>query len=173
MQHAIKKIFLHPGEFSFGGAGLHVHTLLGSCVSITLWHPREKVGGMCHFTMPGHPRMRSTSGNLNGRYAEDAMLMFAREMARHGTPMGEYQAKVFGGNRLLKNVGKKVGEAIGTRNVSAAMHLLAQEKVNILAARVCEFSHQRIVFDVSTGDVWVKQHHHGKGKSAPNISGKS
>ena len=138
-----------------------------------LWHPRKKIGGMCHYTMPGHPRMRSSAGKLNGRYAEDAMLLFAREMARHGTPIGEYQAKVFGGNRLLKNAGKKTGETIGTKNASAAMHLLAIEKVEIIAARVCEFSHQRIVFNISTGDVWVKQHHPGSGKTAPNISGKS
>jgi chemotaxis protein CheD len=29
-----------------------IRTVLGSCVSITLWHPVKRVGGMCHFLLP-------------------------------------------------------------------------------------------------------------------------
>ena len=40
------EIFLHPGEFYFGDRHTRIRTLLGSCVSIILWHPRLLIGGM-------------------------------------------------------------------------------------------------------------------------------
>jgi len=42
---------LNPGDFRFyvpipGVAPLRLYTLLGSCVSVVLWHPERKIGGM-------------------------------------------------------------------------------------------------------------------------------
>ena len=44
---------LMPGDFVFGNSELKLKTLLGSCVAITLWHPDKKIGGMCHYMLPG------------------------------------------------------------------------------------------------------------------------
>ncbi len=38
-------VTLKAGEFHFGGGPTRISTLLGSCVSITLWHPRKRIGG--------------------------------------------------------------------------------------------------------------------------------
>ena len=56
-------VFLHPGECYFGGGPTRIATLLGSCVSITVWHPRLLVGGMCHYMLPSRqrPPPRSTT----------------------------------------------------------------------------------------------------------------
>ena len=43
--HVIE-IFLQPGDFYFGGADTRIRTILGSCVSITMWHPTRLIGGM-------------------------------------------------------------------------------------------------------------------------------
>src|SRR5439155_18563598 len=45
---AYLEIFLQPGEWYFGDADTRIRTLLGSCVAITMWHPRRCLGGMCH-----------------------------------------------------------------------------------------------------------------------------
>ncbi len=156
MHHADKKVFLHPGEFSFAGTGVHLHTLLGSCVSITLWHPQKKIGGMCHFTLPGHPRVKSLNGTPNGRYAEGAMALFKQEIAKYKTRITDYEAKIFGGGNMMRSEGQCVEDTVGTKNSVAAMQLLMQEGVAIQVAHVGEFGHRRIVFDISTGEVWVK-----------------
>ena len=49
--HVIE-IFLQPGDFYFGDKDTRIRTILGSCVSITLWHPTRLIGGMCHFLLP-------------------------------------------------------------------------------------------------------------------------
>ena len=56
----------------------------------------------------------------------------------------------------MKSAGENVEDSIGTKNAAAAMQLLMQDGVDILIAHVGEFGHRRIVFDISSGDVWVK-----------------
>ncbi|MCP4408928.1 MAG: chemotaxis protein CheD [Gammaproteobacteria bacterium] len=172
MLHAKTKIFLHPGEFAFVGPGDHLHTLLGSCISITLWHPQKKIGGMCHFTLPGHPKVRSLNRKPDGRYAEGAMELFKEAIAEKKTHITEYQAKIFGGGNMMRSVGDNVDDTIGTKNAAAAMQLLMQEGVEILVAHVGEFGHRRIVFDISSGDVWVK-HQPVTGGTKANLCGRT
>jgi len=47
-------------------------------------------------------------------------------------------------------------QPIGDKNAVAAATLLMNEGVDILVAHVGEFGYRRIVFDISTGDVWVR-----------------
>jgi len=171
LKHANKKIFLHPGQFSFTEKDVHIHTLLGSCIAITLWHPRLHIGGMCHFTLPSYIGEPVSNRKLSGRYADDVMQMFRHEAERYNTILSEYDAKVFGGGNMIRLKGENVDNTIGTKNASAAMKLLMQENINIMVMHVGEFGHRRIAFDVMTGDVWVR--HVGKnGERLPAISGR-
>ena len=154
------KIVLYPGDFAFAGNGTRIHTLLGSCIAITLWHARLQVGGMCHFMLPRRPGRRCATADLDGRYADEAMELFRWAALKAKTPLREYRAKIFGGGNVTQAPGQCVDDSIGTHNVNAAMQLLAQEKIEILVAHVGEFGHRRIVFDAGTGDVWVR---HGPG----------
>ncbi len=38
-------IFLQPGELYFGDSDTCIRTVLGSCVSLTFWHPKLLGGG--------------------------------------------------------------------------------------------------------------------------------
>ncbi len=172
LRHVDNKIFLHPGEFHFTDQQVHLHTLLGSCISITLWHPDLKIGRMCHFKLPTNPAGPKTNVMLNGNYADDAMKMFSRDAQRYGTRLTEYQAKIFGGGNMMSADGERTHNAIGERNAAAAMQLLMQEEVNIMVAHVGEFGHRRIVFDVGTGEVWVR-HVDNNGKRSASMSGLS
>src|SRR5262245_20243998 len=48
----VLEIFLQAGEFYFGGEKTRIRTLLGSCVAITVWHPKLRIGGMSHYMLP-------------------------------------------------------------------------------------------------------------------------
>ncbi len=171
MKHADKKIFLHPGEFCFLNNAAHVHTILGSCISITLWHPELRIGGMCHFTLPKHPSGKNEATKLDGRYADDVMKMFKQETTQQGTKITEYEAKIFGGGNMMKTEGQNIEDSIGTKNAAAAMQLLMAENIAILVAHVGEFGHRRIVFDINSGDVWVR-HTEVNGIRRGSINGK-
>jgi len=171
MQHSSNKVFLHPGEFCFTNDKSHIHTLLGSCISITLWHPSLHIGGMCHFTLPRYPGARSADRQRDGRYADDVMYMFQQEAIKHRTNLTEYEAKIFGGGNMMKSKGQNTEDSIGTKNATAAMTLLMKENVDILVAHVGEFGHRRIVFDTSSGSVWVR-HIDNDGTRRESINGK-
>jgi chemotaxis protein CheD len=79
----VETVVLGAGDFHFGGGRTRISTLLGSCVSITLWHPRQRIGGMCHFMMT--ERQRAPDIALDGRYADEAFALFLQHVERAGT----------------------------------------------------------------------------------------
>ena len=156
MENGVRKVFLHPGDFVFGEPGTQVHTVLGSCIAICLWHPVLRIGGMCHFVLPVRPRAESKSDNLDGRYGDEAMQMFDQALKLHQTNYREYQAKIFGGANMFKNTTGYKEALIGEKNADKAMQLLMNRGAAITVVHVGEQGHRRIVMDVATGDVWVK-----------------
>jgi chemotaxis protein CheD len=156
MEHGVRKVFLHPGGFVFGEPGTHVHTILGSCIAICLWHPVLRIGGMCHFVLPFRPMGESKSEELDGRYGEEAMKFFDLALKLHQTNYKEYQAKIFGGANMFKETTGFKDALIGEKNAEKAMQLLMNRGVAITVVHVGEQGHRRIVMDITTGDVWVK-----------------
>lgn len=158
MQHARKrKIFLHPGEFVFAEPGTHIHTVLGSCIAITLWHPALQIGGMCHFVLPGRPAGEvNQDAQYDGRYGDEAMKLFELAARLHCTQLNEYRAKIFGGADMYGNTENMGRELIGSKNSEKAIRMLMACQVEVEVAHVGESGHRRVVFDVENGDVWVK-----------------
>jgi chemotaxis protein CheD len=157
-QAATTDVFLLPGEYFVGGAQHRVRTLLGSCVSMTLWDPVRRIGAMSHFLLTG----RRGTGRLDARYAEDALALMLAELAALGVAPGELQAKVFGGGNMFPSlVGRdgKLGKDgdVGRRNGAVACALLAAHGIPVLSQSLYGIGHRRIQFDISNGDVWSRQ----------------
>ncbi len=150
------EIFLHPGEFYFGDNKKSIGTILGSCIAICIWHPRLHIGGMCHFVLPDR-RVPFNSDQI-GRYAGGCMQLFLAHTKSRGTGIKEYVAKIFGGANMVAELVKNNGNSVGERNAQAAMQLLIEQGVDINVADVGESGYRRITFNLSNGDVWVKQH---------------
>lgn len=160
-------IFLQPGEFYFGDRDTRIRTTLGSCVSITLWHPRLLIGGMCHYMLASNPQRKT--GQLNGKYGEDAILMFFQEALRQNTHPKDYVVKIFGGGNMfpkhrahLPCESKPCKDVIDScRNVSCKNNMigramLEREGLDITASHVGGAGHRQIMFDIWSGHVWVK-----------------
>ena len=159
MIKANKKIILHAGDYCFEKTGTHIHTLLGSCVSITFWHPIKKIGGMCHYALPYDPF--KSDNILNPRFGDECMQLFKRSIIRSGTVISDYHVKIFGGGNMYEKVPNNHIDSVqqlpvGEKNVAGAYQMLSAENVNILVAHVGEFGYRRLIFDISSGDVWVR-----------------
>jgi chemotaxis protein CheD len=149
----VNSVYLEPGDFQFGAAPLRLTTLLGSCVAVTLWHPRRHVGGMCHIQMPGRSK-HACEGRLDGRYAEDAFALFDREIAHHGATAKEFVAKLFGAGNMFPNT-QPATIRIGAKNLDAAKRELARRRLHPAAEHVGGAGHRKLIFDLATGDVWL------------------
>ena len=152
-------IFLQPGEVYFGDRNTRIRTLLGSCVAITVWHARKKIGGMCHYLLP--TRGQPGADAFDGRYADEAVLLLLREIADAHTDPRDYQVKVFGGgNMLVKSNTASRGKPmnIASRNIEVAEQLLAQHRFVAIADHVGGDGYRQIIFEIGSGDVWLRQH---------------
>ncbi len=150
------EIYLRPGEFYWGGETTRIQTLLGSCISLTFWHPGRKHGGMCHFMLPEKSAPRN--GGEEGRYGTEAMRMFLDEIRKSRAAPNEYQIKMFGGGNMFSNVHDSTGEAwIGANNIDFARRYLEDRSLKIVSEDVGGFYHRKIYFDLWSGHVWVKR----------------
>jgi chemotaxis protein CheD len=150
----IEEVYLGIGDLHFCPAPARIRTVLGSCISITLWHPARHLGGMCHFMLPG--RNRSADTPLDGRYGDEAMQLFDLEIARYGTRAADYRAKVFGGGNMFPGRPPATpAMEIGQRNIEVAHRLLAERKIPIVAEHLGGGGRRKLVFDVATGDAWL------------------
>ena len=148
-------LFLQPGEFIVADASYKLRTLLGSCVSITLWHPQTRTGGMSHFLLPSRGSARRPK-RLDARYGDEAMRLMLEEFAQLGIDPAQCQGKVFGGGNMFPGVAHP-GGLVGQRNGEAALALLAEHGIPILSESLFGVGHRQIIFDVSNGDVWSSQ----------------
>ena len=149
---AEKTVVLSAGDFYFGSGNTRISTLLGSCVSITLWHPRKHIGGMCHYMMTERTRAPNTA--LDGRYADEAFELFLQHVEQADTRPSEYQAKLFGGaNMFQEKDGSRMD--IGARNVEYGHRLLASRHIALIAEHVAGSGRRKLHFDLWSGNVWL------------------
>lgn len=123
---------LLPGQWAFVRAGA-LKTLLGSCVSILVWHRERGFGGMCHYLLPS--RLRRPGEALDPRYGDEAMELMAQAMQRMGTRSNEYEAHLYGGADTLPD-GVTMKFNVGERNIEKGMELCDQYGLNLVAVDV-------------------------------------
>jgi chemotaxis protein CheD len=154
---SLMDIFLLPGEYFVGDAAFQVRTILGSCVSITLWHPIARVGGMSHFLLPTRGSAGTTRSGLNGHYGDEALALMCQDLQALGVDPQHCQAKLFGGGNMFPGRVRSGSVHVGRRNGEAARELLLQHGIPIATESLFGMGHRQIIFDISKGDVWSRQ----------------
>lgn len=150
------EIFLNPGEYYFGDRDTRIRTVLGSCVSMTVWHPRLLVGGMSHFMLPARGSGGAGQDELDGRYADEAMELLMAEIDAIGAPHLEYQVKLFGGGNMFPTLTKQGQPTLGDKNIDTARELIRHYGLPCAAEHLGGKGHRNVIFDVWSGHVWVK-----------------
>ncbi|GAB2882666.1 chemoreceptor glutamine deamidase CheD [Pseudoduganella ginsengisoli] len=143
-----------PGEHFVGDARHRIRTLLGSCVSITLWHSKRRVGAMSHFLLTVGEN--EAVAHLSGRYCEGALDLMLTDLRKLGIKPEECQAKVFGGGMMFPDIERNDDKNIGRRNGETAERLLRMHNIPVVSESLFGIGHRHIIFNVKTGDVWVR-----------------
>ncbi|HSI47471.1 MAG TPA: chemotaxis protein CheD [Ideonella sp.] len=152
-----REVFLQPGEFFVGDAQHRIRTLLGSCVSITLWCAARRMGAMSHFLLAERGRPRRAPETPDGRYADEALRLMLDLLARRDVKPADCQAKIFGGGEMFPENKPSGQMGIGRRNGEAARRLLLGHGIHVASESLFGNGHRQIIFDVGSGDVWARQ----------------
>ncbi|WP_157441146.1 chemotaxis protein CheD [Actinoplanes awajinensis] len=146
-------IYLNPGDYRFAAADTRMHTVLGSCISITMWHAGLRIGGMCHYmlpcgTPPGEP--------FNARYADGAIAHFLRDVRRTRTSPDQYEVKMFGGGQQFPHLNVPSSLNVANHNIEAGGALLRDHGFTVSVRQLGGTGARRLIFDVATGTVWMR-----------------
>lgn len=151
-----RRLTLNPGDFRFfvpmaGVEPPRLYTLLGSCVSVILWHPERRMGGMSHALLQASATQKLSNAK-DGRYCEDAITLFAKELMRTGTSAAQYHAYLVGGGNMFPTTNKQL---IGDRNVEVTRACLKEAGFRIRAEHVCGDAYRTVELDLNTGNVML------------------
>jgi chemotaxis protein CheD len=148
----MKRVYLYPGQIVTSGQPLMVSTILGSCVSICLWDPAAKVGGINHYLLPNNP----LNGQSDLRYGNTAIERLIETLLGLGVKKQRIVAKVVGGASILTSF-TDTRKSIGDQNVDVARTLLAKHGINVSGEQTGGTRGRKLLFHTGNGCVFSKE----------------
>jgi len=150
----LPRISVQPGELYLAREPAILQTILGSCVSVTLWSPRLGAGALCHGVLPRSPRgVVAPEGH---HYVDFAIHYLIRKFDELGAVRRELEVKVFGGADVLPVGAARTGRpTVGALNCQTALAVLEDEGLAVLASDLGGTRGRTIRFHTATGEVLV------------------
>jgi len=146
-----KEHYLFPGNIFAHHEPHIVTTVLGSCVSVCLWDPILKAGGINHYMLP----FWNGEGLASPKYGNIAISKLVKKMLDMGCSKGKLKAKIFGGGDMLR-LSKGVLN-VGERNIILARDMLKQEGIAIVGSDVGGPTGRKIIFNTYSGEILMKR----------------
>lgn len=152
----IEKVYLKPGELYVGERPTKVITVLGSCVSVTLFSKRLRIGAICHGAMPHCRKVKRCHELCEDafKYVDCSLHYMIARMRGFGAADADIEVKLFGGADTLSS---KKENTIGSMNVKMALEIIRHEHLCIIAADVGDSFGRKIIFLTNTGEVYLKR----------------
>jgi chemotaxis protein CheD len=147
-------VVLMPGQMHFGGQAASLHTVLGSCLAVTLWHPERRLGGMCHFLLPS--RRRKPGDALDGRYGDEALEAMVAQVRQMRTEPSDYHAHLYGGADTMPE-GTALKFNVGERNIEQGFSLVDRYGFQIQGVDVGEDVPRNVTLTLATGEVEMRR----------------
>jgi chemotaxis protein CheD len=154
-------IYLKAGEMLFAGEPSVVMTVLGSCLTVTMFHRRTGFAGISHALLPRCPKRRHCDASCCGqqaKYVDCIVPWMVRRFTEAGAHLREIEVKVFGGADMFTSTGNRGGViSIGKQNIEAAFEALEKAGLRVLARDVGGTRGRKIFFNTETGEVLLKR----------------
>ena len=157
---SLPQTHLNPGEIILCSDARMVVTVLGSCVSVTLFDPVLSLAGICHAMLPDpgtHHKQNAPENKY--RYVSFAVPELCQRFLNHGIPASRIEVKLFGGSNIINPAEENQlprSRFIGSANVKKSEEILKQFGLHIRASNVGGVDGRKILFNTSTGEVMHK-----------------
>lgn len=142
--------YLYPGLLYVKKGQYDITTILGSCVSVCLWDPILKAGGINHYMLP----LWNGEGLPSPKYGNIAIEKLIAKMLELGCEKENLVAKVFGGGAVLKEV---TVLNVGERNAIVAEDMLNGERIPIVGKSLGGDYGRKIIFNTASGEVLLRR----------------
>ena len=128
-------------------------TGIGSCVVVTLYDLRRRIGGLAHVMFPD-------STDINGRRppyhcADTAIAALLRRLQSNGAMQENIVAKMIGGARMFDG-GNGSSPGIGKQNINSVRQILIREKLSLAGEDTGGGYGRSVEFNLDSGKVIVR-----------------
>ena len=151
----MKRIRIGIGELYASKEQAVIDTVLGSCVSVCLHDPVNRIGGMNHIFLPGNPDLREFDDSA--RYGINAMELLIDRMLSLRAKRRSLRAKVFGGGNLLMGTRGPISFSPGEANIGFAFNFLESERIPVDYYNVGGDYARRVELNSFTGEVFMRR----------------
>lgn len=152
------KIFLEAGEGILTKKSRKITTILGSCLSITMFHRESGYAGMSHSLYPtcGKEHYGKLVSDESFKYVDCSFKKLTDYFLKKEIDISDVEIKIFGGGEVLEGNYENY-ESIGRQNINMIEQILTDNEINIKAADIGGKKGRKIIFDTSNGDVFLKK----------------
>jgi chemotaxis protein CheD len=159
VEGSLPEIHVQPGESHLIREPAILCTLLGSCVGITFWVRRLRIGALCHPMLPNLPVRRNFDiTEVSGRrYVDFAVRDMAAQFDALGVKRSEIEVKLFGGADVLEYDHRSARPTVGRLNGEAAMSMLSAGGYAMGASSLGGDVGVQIRFNTSNGEVRLRR----------------
>lgn len=160
----LSSVYLYPGAIYIAEEPAMVTTVLGSCVSVTMFSPALQRGAISHCTLPGCRLLHTCDDRCieTFKYVDCTLRHMLRHFRTLGVRNEALEIKIFGGADTLQSISSNT---IGTQNVKSALDVMKAEKLRVIAADVGDSFGRKVLFLSHTGEVFVKRLKKSNGNS--------
>lgn len=133
---------------------------VGSCVIITLYDPKLKIGAMAHAMLPSRDEVQTTRKKEgcarykkeDTRYVDAAIDEMLKKMGAQNPDRRNLEAKIVGGANMFSAFNSDIGE----KNILSAEKKLKREGIKIAGKSVGGSIGRSVEFCVASGIMTVK-----------------
>lgn len=151
-------LYLKPAEMHIADSPSIVKTVLGSCVSITMFNRRLKVGAICHGMLP-HCRRKAGCRDecAEGfKYVDYSIRQMLERFRSMGIGHREIEVKLFGGaDMFATDAGER--ETVGVQNTKTALRIFEKERLTLRTSDTGGSQGRKLFFYTHTGEVFLKR----------------
>ena len=146
-----KEISIYIGGLYISKEPSIIRTILGSCISVCLYDPENRIGGMNHFLLP--EQLNNKDKEFPTKYGINAMELLINGIMELGGKRGNLVSKVFGGARLF--AGKYNMKSPGDNNYKFVLNFLRTEKIRVISKDIGGSEARKIFFHTDSGEVYL------------------
>ncbi len=156
----LPQVFLGMGQVHISEEPAVISTVLGSCISVTMFNRRSAIGGMCHGLLPHCRDAENCDKNPVEcfRFVDCSVWRMTERFEARGIAPRNIETKMFGGANMFKRMSDSNSYlSVGAQNVESAKQVIADAGLSLLAFDVGGTSGRKILFYTHTGRVLLRE----------------
>lgn len=136
---------LQPGYIYISKQPALISTVLGSCVSVTLYDRHQKIGGMNHYKLPKHGNEEPTA-----MFGYPSIYKLIMLLLDNNSKIENLAAQIFGGAQ-----NPIYSQNIGALNIEVAYKVLKKFNIGVISTDTGGQLGRKIVFNTLTGETII------------------